>query len=70
MAHDHCTICAFELTDRLYDCPACDAAEAIIRAGYAHPNYHELLAEQIGNLLTSRDWKRVIDPSKMFPRYA
>jgi len=69
MAHEHCTICGFELPETL-NCPACDAAEAIIHAGYAHPNYHELLAEKIGDLLTSRDWKSVIDLSKMFPRFA
>lgn len=69
MAHEHCTICGFELPETL-NCPACDAAEAIIHAGYAHPNYHELLAEKIGDLLTSRDWKSVIDFSKMFPRFA
>jgi hypothetical protein len=70
MAHEHCTICAFELQDMFDSCPACDAAEAIIRAGYAHANYHELLAEQIGNILTSRNWKSVIQLHKMFPRYA
>ena len=70
MAHEHCTICGFELNDMFDACPACDAAEAIIRAGYAHPNYHELLAEKIGDLLTSSDWKSVINLSKMFPRFA
>ena len=70
MAHEHCTICGFELTDMFDACPACDAAEAIIEAGCAHPNYHELLAEKIGDLLTSRDWKSVINLSKMFPRFA
>lgn len=69
MAHDHCTICAFELKDAFDSCPACDAAEAIIHGGYAHPNYHELLAEKIGNLLMERDWQSVIQLHK-FPRYA
>lgn len=70
MAHEHCTICGFELNDMFDACPACDAAEAIIFSGAAHPNYHELLAEQIGNLLASRDWQHVIELNKMFPRYA
>ena len=70
MAHEHCTICAFELTDMFDSCPACDAAEAIIRAGYAHSNYHELLAEKIGNILAERDWKSVINLNKLFPRFA
>lgn len=69
MAHEHCTICAFELKDAIDSCPACDAAEAIIHGGYAHPNYHELLAEKIGNLLMERDWQSVISLTK-FPRYA
>ena len=70
MAHDNCTICGFTLNDTFDACPACDAAKAIIRAGYAHNNYPDLLAEQIGNLLMQRNWKRVIDLNAMFPRYA
>lgn len=70
MAHDHCTICGFELTNIFDACPACDAAEAIIRAGYAHENYHELLAEKIGNILMEQNWKTVIQLDKLFPRYA
>lgn len=71
MAHDHCTICGFELADMFDACPACDAAEAIIRAGYANSNYHELLAEQIGNLLMERNWKAApINLNKLFPRFA
>ena len=69
MAHYNCSICDFDVSE-LASCPACDAAEAIIFSGAAHPNYHELLAEQIGNLLASRDWQRVIELNKMFPRYA
>jgi putative intracellular protease/amidase len=64
-----CTICAFELTET-YCCPACDAADAIVLAGGCHPNYKELLAEQIGNLLMQRDWHKVINLKKMFPRFA
>jgi len=69
MEHDTCTVCAFTLTDS-FCCPACDAAEAIVRAGGCHPNYQELLAEKIGDLLLSRDWHSVINLSKMFPRFA
>lgn len=70
MAHDHCTICAFELTDMFSACPACDAAEAIIRAGYALPHYHELLAEQIGNLLLERNWRATpVKLDALFPRF-
>ena len=64
-----CTICAYPLKDAFAACPACDAAEAIIHAGCAHPNYHELLAEQIGNVLMQRDWNRIISLENMFPRY-
>ncbi len=69
MDNETCTVCAFELTEK-YCCPACDAAEAIVAAGGCHPNYQELLAEQIGNLLLSRDWHSVIRLNKMFPRFA
>lgn len=70
MAHYNCSICAFDVstTD---GCPACDAAEAIINAGAALPHYHELLAEQIGNLLMDRNWKAApINLNKLFPRFA
>lgn len=71
MAHDNCTICGFELRYTFDACPACDAAEAIVRTGYALPHYHELLAEQIGNLLMERNWKSApISFSKIFPRFA
>ena len=70
MAHDNCTICGFTLNDMLDACPACDAAGAVIRAGYAHNNYHELLAGQIGNLLMQRDWKRIVSLRSTLPRYA
>jgi len=70
MAHDHCTICGFQLPETL-NCPACDAAEAIIEAGGALPHYHELLAEQIGNLLTARDWHaKPINLATIFPRFS
>lgn len=69
MEKDTCTVCAFDLTET-FCCPACDAAEAIIEAGRCHPNYKELLAEQIGDLLMSRDWQTVINLRKMFPRFA
>lgn len=69
MAHEQCTICEFELTE-MFACPACDAAEAIIRAGGALPHYHELLAEQIGNLLMSRNWNaQPIKLDALFPRF-
>jgi hypothetical protein len=68
MDQDTCTVCAFELTDTL-SCPACDAAEAIIHAGGCHPNYHELLAEKIGDILLSQDWHRVMDLNAVFPRF-
>lgn len=70
MAHEPCTICGFELINMFDACPACDAAEAIIHAGYAHSNYHELLAEKIGDMLTEQDWKSVTNLSKLFPRFA
>jgi hypothetical protein len=70
MAHDNCTICGFQLTEALH-CPACDAAEAIIAAGGALPHYHELLAEQIGNLMMQRDWlAKPISLNNLFPRFA
>ena len=69
MENETCTVCAFELTET-FCCPACDAAEAIAAAGGCHPNYKELLAEQIGNLLKQQDWHRVINLRKMFPRFA
>jgi putative intracellular protease/amidase len=69
MSKETCTVCAFKLSDS-FCCPACDAAEAIIAAGGCHPNYHELLAEQIGNLLMARDWKTVIQLRNIFPRFA
>ena len=53
MEKDTCTVCGLEVTERL-SCAACDAAEAIVLAGGCHPNYQELLAEKIGNLLMSR----------------
>jgi hypothetical protein len=69
MTKDTCAVCALEFTDQ-FCCAACDAAEAIVAAGGCHPNYQELLAEQIGNLLLSRDWHTTIDLKKMFPRFA
>lgn len=71
MAHEHCTICGFKLTSMWHACPACEAAEAIINAGAALPHYHELLAEQIGNLLNDRNWKQApINLNSIFPRFA
>lgn len=64
-----CTICGHALTD-LLACPACDAAEAIIAAGACHPRYHELLAEQIGNVLASRDWNVKPTNLRAYPRFA
>lgn len=69
MAHYNCSICAFDVstTD---GCPACDAAEAIINAGAAHHNYHEALAEAIGDLLMSRNWHaKPINLNNLFPRF-
>lgn len=64
MAHDNCTICDFALNDMLDACPACDAADAIILAGYAHNNYFEELAGEIGKLLVQRDWTSIIKLSR------
>ena len=69
MAHDTCTICGYDIAETI-SCPACDAAEAIIEAGAAHYNYHEALAEAIGNLLMSRNWHaKPINLNNMFPRF-
>ena len=67
MAHD-CTICAFELNE-YGECAACNAAEAIIQSGVAHPNLHEALAEKIGDILRGSDWMKVYNLSQVFPRF-
>lgn len=69
MAHEHCTICGFELNDT-YGCAPCEMASVAIAEGAAIAHYHELLAEQIGNLLTGRNWKTIPYTSKnLFPRF-
>lgn len=64
-----CTMCGFALTDMMA-CPACDAAEAVITAGGCNPRYHEALAEQIGNVLSARNWNAKLISLRAYPRFA
>ena len=70
MQQHTCSICGFELTERL-SCLPCDLVEQAIQDGYCHSNYGEQLAEQIGNVLAARNWAaRPINLNNLFPRFA